>query len=334
MQDLEHIVRSSFPGRRIAVVGDIVADQYLHGSISRVSREAPVFILRHDETLTLPGGAANAAANAARLGAEVTLAGFIGDDANGRLLADELGTASIDLRHSITVSRPTTTKVRVLASQPHAVRQQVIRIDYEDRSPVSDDDIKRLADAAASAVSEAEAVIFSDYGYGAACRRVFDAVKAEADRRDVQVIVDSRFRLEDLAGAASATPNREEAEAMLGRDHTDDDRVGLCRRLGMRSLLVTNGNQGMTLYAADGDMRHIDAVGPTEPVDVTGAGDTVIAAFALGIASGLTHYEAAMVANHAGGIVVMKKRTATVSADELCSSLEGGSPDREAAGSA
>jgi rfaE bifunctional protein kinase chain/domain len=282
-----------------------------------------VFILDHDETDTRAGGAANAAANVASLGGTPVLVGFIGNDANGELLKQSLETANVSCGHIVSDDRlRTTTKVRVLAGQQYAPRQQVIRIDYAERNPIGDDLISKLKQTFRTACDGAEAIIVSDYNYGAAHPDIVATARQEAKRTGVPLIVDSRFRLGDLHGATAATPNQEEVEQILGRGFSNESCASLRERLGYKALLVTRGNKGMTLFEDGVEPRHLDAVGSKEPIDVTGAGDTVIGAFALGLASGLSFADAASVANHAGGIVVMKRGTASVSAVELVASLE------------
>lgn len=323
MSQLSEIVRSGFAGRKVAILGDVVADQFLHGTISRVSREAPVFILDHDTTDTRAGGAANAAANVASLGGTPLLVGLIGEDANGEALRKELTTSKVDCA-SIVVSRDvqTTTKVRVLAGQHYAPRQQVIRIDYASRAELSSDVIAKLSQNLSAVCDQADAIIISDYNYGVASAPLFDIATRCAGERGVPLLIDSRFRLSNFPGATAATPNQEEVEQLLGSDAAGYGCDALRRQLGYKALLVTSGNKGMTLYEEGQAARHLDAVGSKEPVDVTGAGDTVIGAFALGLASGLSFADAANVANHAGGIVVMKRGTASVTTDELLASLE------------
>ena len=315
----------TFAGKRVAVIGDLVADQFLNGKISRVSREAPVFILRHDETDTRPGGAANAAANIAALGGVPLVVGLVGDDANGELLKRSLEAANVKTDAGSVIAAPgvqTTTKVRVVAGQHYAARQQVIRIDYENRKEIDSEVLRRVAEGAEKACRAADAIVVSDYGYGVVTQELFDIAQQIAKERQIPLIVDSRFRLDQFLGATSATPNQEEAEHILGRDLNDPDCKALRERLDVEALLITRGNSGMTLIEKGKDVLHISAVGSSEPVDVTGAGDTVIAAYALSIAAGMSFADAAAVANHAGGIVVMKKGTATASIDELKTSIE------------
>ena len=303
------------------IAGDLVADQFLSGTIARVSREAPVFILRHDETETRPGAAANTAANVASLGGEAVLIGLVGEDENAKLLLDSLG-PSIDISGVVTTSGDrTTTKVRVLTAHHYAARQQVIRIDYESAGKIDGDLRAELTANLVRASDSADAIVLSDYGYGVVDETLFATARQIAAEKSIPLIVDSRNRLCEFAGATSATPNQDEVEQILGTDFTDADCERLRDSLGLRSLLVTRGNKGMLVVEADHPPVSIQAVGSSEPVDVTGAGDTVIAAYSLGLAAGLSFADAARIANHAGGIVVMKKGTATAAADELARSL-------------
>lgn len=324
MSKLSELIEREFPKRQIAVIGDLVADQFLRGTISRVSREAPVFILRHDETETLSGGAANAAANTAALGAKTLVVGIVGNDVNGDSLVSALKDANVETRFiARSPDFKTTTKVRVLAGQHYAPRQQVIRIDYENRIPISEAIRQELASNAVSAIENADAVIFSDYNYGAAEPWLFRIAKKEAGKRKIPIVVDSRFRLTEYAGATSATPNQEEVEQLLGSDLRPEKCSELCRSLKFTSLLATLGNKGMLLAEPGKPAVRLGCIGSSDPIDVTGAGDTVIAAYTLGLASGLEVSDAAAAANHAGGIVVMKKGTATADLSELSASIKG-----------
>ena len=327
MVNLAGIIKNEFPRKKIVIVGDLVADQFLRGTINRVSREAPVFILRHDETETLAGGAANAAVNVASLGGRVDLVGFLGADANGELLLKKLLQAGVNCDSVVSADKiQTTTKVRVLAGQHYAPRQQVIRIDYENQSEISNELKTKLKENLISAAAEADAIVISDYNYGAACEEIAETARRITDEKQIPLLIDSRFRLENFTGATTATPNQEEVEQILGKGFSEEDCINLGERLRLESLLITRGNSGMLLIEKDKPPLHLEAVGSKEPVDVTGAGDTVIAAYALGLASGLGFAESARLANHAGGIVVMKKGTAFVTRNELLASLEKDSP--------
>ncbi len=319
---LVNIIRR-FSKRRLLVVGDSVADQFVYGAISRVSREAPVFILRHEQTETIPGGAANCAVNLASLGAEVSLVSVAGDDAAGKAMLQQLEAVGVKCR-SLSMSNrlQTVTKVRVLAGQAHSTRQQVIRIDYESE-PLSD---PSLRDAIVAAVREqvgtSDAVIISDYNYGVVGPEVASAIRNATDEKAIPVFVDSRFRLASFPGFTSATPNEDEVEHLLETLPADPSQLAtagerLRYQLGFRALLVTRGSHGMMLLEEGVAPLNIEAVVSTEAVDVTGAGDTVIATYALALASDASFPDAARLANHAGGLVVMKRGTASVTTHEL-----------------
>jgi rfaE bifunctional protein kinase chain/domain len=330
MSSVPQIIKSVFPGRKVVIIGDLVADQFLHGTITRVSREAPVFILRHDETDTVPGGAANAAANVAALGGEPILIGVVGGDVNGGLLIDSLERSGVNC-HSVVTDNAfrTTTKVRVLAGQDYAPRQQVIRIDYASRAEIGAKARNEMIDNLRNTAADTAAIIVSDYNYGVADASILSAARRVSKERSIPLIVDSRFRLHEFRDATSATPNQEEVEMILGKGFSDSDCAKLREDLSFDALLVTCGNEGMLLLESNSEPRRIPVVGSAQPVDVTGAGDTVIAAYALGLASGLSFGDAARVANHAGGIVVMKKGTAVASADELLASIAADESTRQ-----
>lgn len=324
MSNLANIV-VGFSQKRVVVVGDAIADQFIYGEISRVSREAPVFILRHEHTETTPGGAGNCAANLAALGAKVALVAVLGNDEPGRILSGKLRETGVDCTGVLlSDKRRTTTKVRVLAGQIHSTRQQVIRIDYDNEPELAAELKDKLRAEVRKAVAVADAVIISDYSYGVADPTVGEVVREALADRQVPVLVDSRFRLSSFSGFTSATPNEDEVEELLGAEHSDDATLEsaaeqLRRQLEYKALLVTRGGHGMTLLESGAAPLHIDAVGSRQPVDVTGAGDTVIATYTLALACGASFADAARLANYAGGIVVMKRGTATVTSAELIS---------------
>jgi rfaE bifunctional protein kinase chain/domain len=316
-----------FPQRRILVVGDSVADQFIFGAISRVSREAPVFILRHENTDTVPGGAANCALNLASLGASVSLVSVCGDDEAGRALVAKLEAAGVDCRGVLASDRmKTTTKARILAGHLHSTRQQVIRIDYEG-APLNDAAVREsLRERVLEQAQTADAVIMSDYGYGVAGAAMAAFTRDAATARKIPLLADSRFALSNFAEFTSATPNQDEVEKLVGREFSSSADLEsaaeeLRGRLGYRALLITRGGEGMLLLEDGAEALHLDAVGAKEPVDVTGAGDTVMAAYALALASDSSYPDAARLANYAGGLVVMKRGTASITADELTNSV-------------
>jgi rfaE bifunctional protein kinase chain/domain len=316
-----------FPQRRILVVGDSVADQFVYGAISRVSREAPVFILRHEHTETMPGGAANCALNLASLGAQVSLISVAGDDEAGCALLEKLSKASVDCSGVLTTpALRTTTKVRIHAGQLHSTRQQVIRIDYEG-APLSDSELReRLRERVLKEAHTADAIVVSDYNYGVAGAEMASFIRDAAGTRKIPILADSRFQLSNFAGFTSATPNQDEVEQLLGKQLNSADELEtageeLREGLGYRALLVTRGSQGMMLLEDGVAAVHLEAIGAHDPVDVTGAGDTVMAAYALALASDSSFPDAARIANYAGGLVVMKRGTASVNLDELENSI-------------
>ena len=312
-----------FKQRRVLVVGDAIADQFVYGAIDRVSREAPVFILRHEQTETVPGGAANCAINLAALGAGVSLIGVAGEDEAGRALKQKLDASGVDCSGLITAeSLRTVTKVRILAGQLHSTRQQVIRIDY-DGEPLNDSQLRgRLQQLVLEHAKTADAVIVSDYNYGVADADMAIVVRDAVKARDIPILADSRFNLPVFFRFTSATPNQDEVEGLLGAGSLSNADLEAAAEelrsdLGYRALLVTRGSQGMVLLEAGVAPFQIDAVGAREPVDVTGAGDTVMATYTLALASDSSFPDAARLANYAGGLVVMKRGTASLTSEEL-----------------
>jgi rfaE bifunctional protein kinase chain/domain len=316
-----------FGDRRILVIGDLIADQSVYGAIDRVSREAPVFILRHEHTETLPGGAANSAMNLASLGAAVSLIGIRGDDEAGYAVTDKLNGAGVDTTGLLASNTlRTTTKVRILAGQIHSTRQQVIRIDYEGNHLTDTAVREKLREAVLEHAQAVDAVIVSDYNYGVADVEMAAFTRDVAAARKIPLLADSRFRLSSFAGFTSATPNEDEVEQLLRKQIADVAELEsaaeeLREQLGYRALLVTRGGQGMMLLEEGVPAIHIEAVGSHEPVDVTGAGDTVIAAYALALASDSSFPDAARLANYAGGLVIMKRGTASITREELETSV-------------
>ena len=312
-----------FAGRRVAVVGDLIADEFLYGQLGRVSREAPVLILEYDTTQIVPGGAGNAATNVAALGGRVRLVGMAGRDETGDRMLEAFPSAV----SAAGVARPkayrTPTKTRILAGGIHSAKQQVVRIDRGVRQALPAALAADVGRRLMRAVERAEALLVSDYGSGLVTPALVAPAAARARARRIPVLVDSRYALTKYRGMTACTPNESEVEHLLGVKIGDDPRVlerggrALLRRVGARAVLVTRGSRGMALFEPGEKTRHIGIFGSDEIADVTGAGDTVIATMALALAAGATYYEAARLANYAGGLVVMKRGTATVSAGEL-----------------
>ena len=314
---------------RVAVAGDAVLDVFEYGVIARVSREAPVLILEHRQSSFVPGGAANTAANLAALDVATSIVGRIGDDDDGARLAAILGERGIDVRGLVRQrGYVTPTKTRILAGSPHTAKQQIVRMDRGRRGvPLTDAVRGRLLAAAGRARRTGAALVLADYGYGT----VDPAWPRELPPGSGALMLDSRFALERFRGVSAATPNLEEVERAAGIDLDDDDEAGIAdaarrmrRTLRAEALLVTRGSRGMTLVEGRGPAARIPVFGSDEIADVTGAGDTVIAVFTAARAAGGSWREAAELANVAGGLVVMKRGTATVSRDELRAALREG----------
>ena len=315
-------VVGAMAGRPVVMLVDLVADRFITGAPKRISREAPVLILRHEREEFVPGGGANAVANVRALGGEPLPLGVVGDDESGRLLLAALAERGV-VTDGVTVRAGyrTPTKTRVLAGGRHAIKQQVVRYDVEDQVTLEPADVERLGNTLTGWARRAAVAVLSDYGYGAVPPELTGAVRG-ALAEPATVLADSRYRLAEFQGLDGATPNEEEAEALLGEPLSDEPAAFraagrlLRDRLGSRFLLITRGSEGMSLFLADGCL-HLPVHGSEQVADVTGAGDTVIGAFALALAAGATPAEAALLANYAGGLVVMKAGTATISPGEL-----------------
>jgi len=312
-----------FEGRRVLVVGDLVADEYLFGETSRVSREAPVMILRHVGRRVIPGGAGNAVLNLRALGAHPVPVAVVGDGETSREMLEGLSARGI-ATHGIVrdPERVAVRKMRIMAGGAHGQKQQVLRVDQEDTTPIPAQLEARLVALAETALADVEAVLLSDYGYGTLATAVRERVITLARERGVPVCADSRYRLRDFAGVTYATPNEEEAEAAWGRPirSTEDLRSAaerLREQLDARFLLLTRGREGMAVAERGGDFALLDVFGTAEAADVTGAGDTVAATSLLSIVAGATPVEAAEVATVAAGIVVQKHGAATTTREEI-----------------
>lgn len=317
-----------FAGIRVAVFGDLIVDEFVYGRISRVSREAPVLILDYDSTEIVPGGAGNAANNVAALGGTAVAIGAVGQDEPGRRLLETMR-ERIDVRHVL--RQPgllTPTKTRILAGGVHSAKQQVVRVDRASREPLGPELRKRVARHLDAALRRCDALLVSDYGTGLVTPSLVAAARKRLrgrrrGSRQPLVLVDSRYALLTYRHMTMCTPNESEVEGLFGIRIGENGRVleragrELLQRTSAGAVLVTRGSRGMALFAPDRPTVHIPIFGSDQIADVTGAGDTVIATMTLALAAGGTPEEAARLANYAGGIVVMKRGTATVTVEEL-----------------
>lgn len=322
-----------FPHLRLTLWGDMVADEFLAGEIARVSREAPVLILKRRSRSLAPGGGANAAMNLAALGVKVAVVGVCGEDETGRELRRALRRVGVDTAALLALrGYVTPTKTRILAHHAHTKPQQVVRVDREPE-PLAAAIADRLARHAARLARRSHALLLSDYGYGAV-----SAARAAAAARALPApqlaCLDARFAITAYRpfqrvrrGLTAATPNESEVEAALGVTIDGNARAlesagrRLRSLLGCTYLLITRGRDGMALFERGRPTRWIEVHGSRQALDVTGAGDTVLAAFTAALAAGASGFEAAQIANVAGGLVVMKPGTATVSRAELAAAL-------------
>jgi D-glycero-beta-D-manno-heptose-7-phosphate kinase len=314
----------SFPRRRVLVVGDLVADHYIYGQTDRVSREAPVLIVRWENSEVKLGGGANAAANVRSLGGEVTTVGAVGRDEMGRSLKRLFKDAGIRLAAVAGVE--TETKTRIYAGGVNTTRQQMLRVDRGARAAFPVRVRNGLARAVRDAAQDVDAVLVSDYGAGVVSDAVRDVLRGLA-ADGVPVCVDSRYQLREFAGFSLCKPNEPELQQLTGiLIRTEDDLIRAGREaqraLGCRTLVVTRGRNGMAVFEGD-EVEFVPVHGAAEAVDVTGAGDTVIAALTLALAAGANVVDAARIANVAGALVVQKQGTATVSREELVRELDG-----------
>jgi len=326
---LRSIVQS-FPNITVTVLADLVADEFVYGEISRVSREAPVLILKHRERTVVPGGGGNAIMNLADLKVNVLPVGVVGDDEPGRLLLQALRAKKVSLSGVHRLKGHTTpTKTRILAGTSHSSRQQVVRVDREPE-PLGETHpaLLNLISSVREYAKASDALLISDYGYGAATPRLLTFIRSKGALDHLPVTLDSRYRLLEYSGLTAATPNQPEVEAALKIDLGNDSQrlcsAGreLIKRMKLESLVITRGSDGMVAFDGAKKPVEIPVYGPIDVTDVTGAGDTVIATFTAAIAAGADTESAARLANLAGGIVVMKRGTATVTQAELLKALE------------
>jgi rfaE bifunctional protein kinase chain/domain len=317
------VVRA-FQGRRVLVVADLVADEFVYGRVQRVSREAPVLILQYEQAEVRLGGGANAVHNIRTLGGAPLPLGLVGRDPHGARLRALLRRKGIATSRVAAPPRYVTpVKSRILGGGTHSTKQQIVRLDRAGSLPLAASTVRAVARRLRAFRGPIDAVLVSDYGFGLVTPELVRAAVALARRRKVPVTVDSRFALLGFRGMTAVTPNEPEVEAALGVTIGHDlgrlESAGraLLRRLGVKAVLVTRGGDGMALFEPGKPTLQIPIHGSDQVADVTGAGDTVIATFTLALAAGATPAEASLLANYAGGIVVMKHGTATVSAAEL-----------------
>ncbi|MBE3574425.1 MAG: bifunctional hydroxymethylpyrimidine kinase/phosphomethylpyrimidine kinase [Firmicutes bacterium] len=328
--ELSRLVQG-FSGKAVLVVGDVIADHYLWGEATRISREAPVLILEYAGERITPGGAANAAANVRSLGGRALVVAAVGDDSAGQALRRELQQQQMDTQGLVAArGRRTCLKTRILGGGRQAVKQQLVRIDRSVREPWPEATAQALCDAVRRLLPQCDAVLVSDYGQGVVTPALWQEILQGARQRGIPVAVDSRYQLAAFQGATVVTPNQVEAEEALGRRLGDVEAVAgaawdLRRRLASEAVIITRGEEGMVLVA-DRQAWRLPAYQPAAVYDVTGAGDTVIAALCLGRAAGAAWLHCALLANLAAGLSVRRSGATAVTAGEVAAALAGGAP--------
>lgn len=320
---LLHLVEN-FASKKIGVWGDYILDEYIYGDTNRISREAPVIILRYKFSEFLLGGAGNSVLNLKSLGAEPFPVGVIGLDESGKKIVQMLKQKSITTEYLIKEEKyQTPIKTRILAGEASTRKQQILRIDREGRVPDRADLKQKIQKFIQDIQSRIDALLISDYNYFTVKENIFNRLLPGFKKAKIPVTLDSRFRLLNFKGITASTPNEPELEGALRVDINDNRKllmqVGreLLKETRATALLVTRGHKGMVLFEKNKAPYSISIHGSNNIVDVTGAGDTVISVFTLALTCGATFREAAQLANYAAGVVVMKKGTAALSVKEL-----------------
>ncbi len=322
------VLLTQFPQARVLVIGDLTLDEFLSGQVERVSREAPVLIIRHEATRQVPGGGANAIYNLAKLGAQVKAVGLVGQDEQGLALRRIFAEAGIDTQGILVdPDRPTVTKTRISGHARQSVTQQIVRVDRKSDQLPNATLQAQLAEYVRSQIANVDAVVCSDYGDGALTAPVIQAALTHSC-----TIVDTQQHFQRYAGATLFTPNLPEAEQAVGYALTQPDRSktdpAALRQAGAdlltltqaKQILITQGDEGMSLFDGTAE-QHIPAFNRTEVFDVTGAGDTVVAALTLGLIAGAAFWEAAVLGNLAASLVVRHFGTATTTTTEMKTAL-------------
>ncbi len=322
-KNLLHLV-DTFGGKKVAVWGDLILDEYIFGTTRRISREAPVLILTYRKSEYSLGGAGNSILNLKALGAEPLPIGVIGADENGKKILNILKQKNISTECMITDKKlKTPIKTRVLAGEESTRKQQILRIDREEKVSESGEIKQKLHKTLSSSCNTSHALLLSDYNYGTIKEDVFKRVLPLYKKKKIPVTLDSRFRLMNFKGVTVSTPNEPEVEEALHIQIDDDNKVlrkagkGLMTGTKAQAILITRGSKGMVLFEKGKPSSSIPVHGTTDIVDVTGAGDTVISVLTLALTCGASFKEASRLANYAGSVVVMKKGTATLSPQEL-----------------
>lgn len=324
---INSIIQNLHKGR-VLVIGDFAIDEMVYGQTHRLSREAPVLILRHNHTKIILGAASNAAHNISALNSgKVSAVGVYGEDYHGPVLIDAMKSAGIDVSGMITdASRPTTTKTRISGMATQSVTQQIVRIDREMTTEVTGETEQEIIDIINERTPHCDAVLLSDYGIGMMTPAVIKAAIDAANRYGKFVAVDAQKDLTRFQNVTVLTPNQPDAEKTLGYELTSFDALmrggkELLERTNAEMVLITRGGEGMSLFEKNGNVSHIPVFNKTDVFDVTGAGDTVVASFILALCAGATGTEAGIIGNLAASIVIRHFGCAITSREELQDNL-------------
>lgn len=315
-------------GKKIMVIGDMVADVYLEGEISRISREAPVLILEHSIENVVPGGAANAVHNAATLKGKIYAVGVVGNDFAGQELSRVLQSKEVDTKGLLLdSSRPTITKTRIMAGGQATVRQQIVRIDKEKKEKLSSEVEQSVKSYIAKYIKDMDGVVISDYGSHTVTPSIIEGVITTCRQNNIPCMVDSRYNVMSYHGITVVKQNESEAAAAVGDDIKDRATLlhagrTILEKLDAEAVLISRGPDGMSLFEKSGKVTHIPVTNKSEVYDVTGAGDTVVATMILALAAGGSYEDAARLSNFAAGIVVKKPGTATTTPTELRQAID------------
>ncbi|MFW6134976.1 MAG: D-glycero-beta-D-manno-heptose-7-phosphate kinase [Elusimicrobiota bacterium] len=325
MEEAKRLINNlkKIKSKNMLVIGDLILDRFIRGKVSRISPEAPVPVVEVNGEEEMPGGCGNVVCNLLNLNAKVHVGGVIGDDLNGRLLLNLLDKNRADVSgiHKVK-NRPTSIKTRIIAEH-----QQVVRTDREIKDEIDAGLVKKIIKWMDSLMGEIEGIIISDYGKGLITTELIDKICSTAFEKNIPVVVDPKVgHFFEYKEVTSITPNLKEIQQALNINIVDEKTLiqagnKLLEALQCKSVLITRGEQGMSLFEPGKKARHIPTMAK-EVYDVTGAGDTVISVFGLGLAAGLDYYPAAQIANYAAAVVVGKLGTASASEKEIIKEIE------------
>lgn len=327
INNLEDVIKS-LNTPKILVIGDLALDEMIYGDTERISREAPVLILRHTHTKHILGGASNAAHNVSTLNnGKVSVIGIVGDDYQAQNLRNAFKEAGIDYSSLVTdKSRETITKTRISGSCSQSVTQQIVRIDRQTSSPISKETEEKIIEMIKKELPSFDTVILSDYHIGTLTDKIINTVSEIAGKNNIKVIVDAQKDFDRYKGIYSMTPNLPDTQKHVGfyiKTKEDFIKAGniIIEQTGAENILITCGDNGMVLIEKGNKYTHIPVFNKSRVFDVTGAGDTVTATYALAIAAGSEPVYAAIIGNIAAGIVIKQFGCATTTVDEIISSM-------------